>query len=674
MPLLTVIGAVSAVTLLPVQTTRAEEYSSGLDGYRRLFQVLDADVPITTEVLDRSQWPANDLLASYLELELLQHPRMMRPPTSDLRRFIRRWPDHPHAGKVLHMLDERLVDEATNAELLTWFDRRPPHAANQQKRYLMVLLANHRVDDAWHIFRDYYRNGYDLPDDLEQAAREISRQLTNDDHETRARALIEKGKGNDLPEVLSKLQDATLRDYFWTVAAARSGSKQFDAMVAKLPPQLAHSSEIWFERLENYRRHGEFLQAISMIQGPSGKYLNTEDGPRARYRLAKDLVYPRKDFANAWQILQPSLKQKEGKLSDTLWLAGWCAYKLGNKSAALEVFKRLGEEGEDLRLRSQGAIWAAVLIGIDKPEATKWLEQAGRYPESFYGFMGAEMSHPHTLQVVDETKSACDPLLERQDLRTGINRMTTLKTIGRSFHNGLEVQALADKYGLTINEQVCLATAFGDPNHAIRIATPLYFKQGLRIWAGLFPTPSWKPDMGWILDPALVWGTGRQESLFSPTVVSRSGALGLLQLMPPTAREEAKLLKMETPTPLRLRNPGYNISLGQSYLYRMLRRFNGDVVMALISYNAGPSRADHLRSDRLTKDSLNFIEDIPIQETRDYVKKVTHGMAVYRQLMYGNGSVVGVISPGRPGMQNLAPPGQFLNATLNMSNDAAKLP
>ncbi|MBF0426191.1 MAG: lytic transglycosylase domain-containing protein [Magnetococcales bacterium] len=644
------------VFLLPGRVSRAEDDTFGLDGYRRLFTVLDADIPITTDVLDRSRWPTNDLLASYLELELLSHPRMMRPLTSDLRRFVQRWPDHPHAGKVVNMLSERVADEGTQSEVLAWFDKHPPHVGSQQKRYLEALLTEHRVEEAWRLYHDYYRIGHDALDIQDRLLVELDRRLTADDHETRARALIEKGKGKDLPAVLRALSDPNLRDYFNTLAAARGGSKSFELMLAKLPLHLAQSSELWFERAEYFRRHGDLLQAISLLQGPQGKYLNAEDGQRARYRLAKDLVHPKKEFANAWLILQPSLKLREGKLSDTLWLAGWCAYKLGNKSAALEVFKRLGEEGEDPRLRSQGAIWAAVILGVDTPEAAKWLELASRNPESFYGFMGAEMSRPHTLTITDQTKPTCAPLLQRPDLQGGISRMTVLKEVGRSFHNGLEAQALAEKHGLTVNEQVCLAITFGDPNHAIRIATPLYAKQGVRIWEGLFPVPSWKPDTGWLLDPALVWGTGRQESLFSPTVVSRSGALGLLQLMPTTAKEEANLLKLDVPSPLKLRRPGYNLSLGQSYLYRMLKRFDGDLVMALISYNAGPARADNWRHDRQIKDSLTFIEEIPIQETRDYVKKVTHGLAMYRQLIYGNGSVLGLISPGRPGMRNLAPP------------------
>ncbi|MBF0136269.1 MAG: lytic transglycosylase domain-containing protein [Magnetococcales bacterium] len=653
-PVLILVVLVSG--LFPVQVMQADD-NTALDDFRRLFAYLDMDNPLPPEVFDRSRWPNNDLLTSYLELELLQHPRVARPLTVDLRSFVRRWPDHPHGGKIQRMLDERIADEGTDAEVLAWFDRRPlPAVASQQKRYLEVLLANQRQEDAWRIWRDYYRNGYDISDALDLATQVISRQLTAEDHETRARTVIQKGKANALPGVLRQIRNLDLRNYFLTLAVARSDSRQFETMVAKLPQQMAQSSELWFERVEYYRRQGAYSQAAALLQGPKGKLLNPEDSQRARYRLAKDMVYPGKDYKNAWLVLQPSSKLKNPKMSDTFWLAGWCAYKLGNRPAALEMFKRLAEEGDDLRMRSQGGIWAAVLIGIAKPEATPWLEIAGRYPESFYGFLGAEMTHPDSILPREPAEQPCGPLLERQDLQTGLNRMTILKTIGRSFHNGLEVQALAEKFGLNPSEQICLATAYGDPNHAIQVASPLYYKQGIRLWNGLYPLPSWKPDTGWILDPALVWGTSRQESLFSPAVVSRSGALGLLQLMPATAREEAQLLKMEASTPHRLRQPGYNLSLGQSYLFRMLKRFDGDLVLALISYNAGPSRAQNWRPERTLKDALNFIEDIPIHETRDYVKKVTHGYAVYHHLMYGKGSVLKVISPGKPGVQYLAAP------------------
>ncbi len=139
------------------------------------------------------------------------------------------------------------------------------------------------------------------------------------------------------------------------------------------------------------------------------------------------------------------------------------------------------------------------------------------------------------------------------------------------------------------------------------------------------------------LDPFFIAGLIRQESAFDARIESSAGAVGLMQLMPPTAREMAGQVGISY-APRALRDPGTNLRLGIRYLASMVRRFDGRAEDVLSAYNAGPSRMRTWRGDSTYQDRDVFIEHIPFQETRNYVKVVQQYARIYSAL-YGCGSL-----------------------------------
>ncbi len=130
------------------------------------------------------------------------------------------------------------------------------------------------------------------------------------------------------------------------------------------------------------------------------------------------------------------------------------------------------------------------------------------------------------------------------------------------------------------------------------------------------------------LSPELVLGVIRQESAFNPAAVSRSGARGLMQLMPATARQVAHRLAIEAADE-DLFDPEVNVRLGAAYLSRLLERF-GEPALAVAAYNAGPARVSRWL-ERVPADDLElWVEAIPFDETRRYVQHVLAFRQVYR--------------------------------------------
>jgi soluble lytic murein transglycosylase len=151
------------------------------------------------------------------------------------------------------------------------------------------------------------------------------------------------------------------------------------------------------------------------------------------------------------------------------------------------------------------------------------------------------------------------------------------------------------------------------------------------------------PQVGWPApydptappDPAFSLGIMRQESSFDVAAVSSSGARGLMQLMPPTAQGVARQLGIPASVPALTSDATHNIRLGTAYLQEVLTRFDGCLPLAAAAYNAGPTRVVQWLADNGDPRTgpigmVDWIELIPVAETRNYVQRVTENVMMYR--------------------------------------------
>ena len=162
------------------------------------------------------------------------------------------------------------------------------------------------------------------------------------------------------------------------------------------------------------------------------------------------------------------------------------------------------------------------------------------------------------------------------------------------------------------------------------------------------------------LDPAYVYGLIRQESRFVMDAQSSVGASGLMQVMPATARWTAKRIGLTDFKPHHITDRDTNIAIGSGYLKLVLDNFDGSMPMAAAAYNAGPSRPRAWRGQDGAPqvEAAIWAENIPFNETRDYVKKVLANTTLYAALISGKPqslkSRLGTVGPLRPGKSELA--------------------
>jgi soluble lytic murein transglycosylase len=156
-------------------------------------------------------------------------------------------------------------------------------------------------------------------------------------------------------------------------------------------------------------------------------------------------------------------------------------------------------------------------------------------------------------------------------------------------------------------------------------------------WEMLYPF-GWRVDVTTAaqragLDPFLVAALVREESSYYPRALSRAGARGLMQLMPATARPMAEHRGLAFAGGELLDDPGANLDIGTTFLAGLLGEFK-DPRLALAAYNAGPARVRQWWQTRRTSDLEAWVEQIPFDETRQYVKRVMLSWEEYRRL-YG---------------------------------------
>ncbi len=160
------------------------------------------------------------------------------------------------------------------------------------------------------------------------------------------------------------------------------------------------------------------------------------------------------------------------------------------------------------------------------------------------------------------------------------------------------------------------------PKEFWRLAFPLPYRASLERFTAQYN-----------IDPFLMAALIRQESEFDPQAVSVTGARGLSQIQPTTGREQAQKLKLVF-TPAKLFQPDFNLQLGTFYFDWLSKQLNGDLEAVLASYNAGMSRAKQWQKWGDFREPAEFIETIPITQTRDYVQAVRRNATAYREI-YG---------------------------------------
>jgi peptidoglycan lytic transglycosylase len=352
-------------------------------------------------------------------------------------------------------------------------------------------------------------------------------------------------------------------------------------------------------------------------------------------------------------------KSPGGKLAATAdWRAAWVAYLTGRPEAA-QLLERHIEKFPNSPFVPDALFWLGrgAEPAKDLPRARAYFAQAvARFPETYFGQLAARrlraigrapaaaldlpLSFPPAAPLPALAGSIPASAAERWaraqalgsvafDASAELELRAAYETTGEARLLLEAARAAADARQYMVGAKLARELApdlearpFGDaPEEIWRLVYPLPYSAEIETAAARAN-----------IDPMLLAGLVRQESGFDPEAVSSAGAAGLAQLLPETARKEARRLRLRY-SRKRLFEPGYNLRLGAAHLAGLLEEM-GRPEEALAAYNAGRDRVAAWRGGGPFDEPAQFVESIPFSETREYVEIVMRNADLYHRL-YG---------------------------------------
>lgn len=322
---------------------------------------------------------------------------------------------------------------------------------------------------------------------------------------------------------------------------------------------------------------------------------------------------------------------------DANWSAGLSAFQSGNMAEAARRFELVADAAPDQVSSwtlAAGAFWAARtnLLAGNPQKFAPYLKRAALHGRTFHGLVAQKMLG---MQIAPDLNL---PQLDRRraDMlkndRAG-RRALALFQLGASTAAERELFAASldadPKYIETI---LAVAQKAVLPSLSVRIGNAAWDQRDKIAGydSAMYPVPPWQPMQGFSVDKALVFGFMRQESAFNAKARSYVGAMGLMQLMPATARIVTNKFAPETAggDPW---DPSVNMSLGQGYIGSLLNDVDNNLVRTVAAYNGGPGNVARWDNTlNASADPLLYIATIPLNETRDFVHKVLANYWMYQ--------------------------------------------
>ncbi len=322
--------------------------------------------------------------------------------------------------------------------------------------------------------------------------------------------------------------------------------------------------------------------------------------------------------------------------ADLEWLSGYIALRhLDAPALALDHFQRLRAAVATPISLGRAGYWigrAQEALG-DEEAARIAYTDGGAHQTSIYGLLAAEKAGIDVDLPGDEKfpdwRKAAFAGSDLQEIGTLALRMGDLGLARRFF---VHMSESLDRTG--IGQMGAMLGELRQPYLQVMVGKAAAAR-GIVVEGPYYPLyPMADRDLP--APPELALAIARRESEFNPVVVSPAGARGLMQVMPGTARAMADALKIAYDTNDLLTDPVYNAQIGAAYLARLGDRFDGNIVLLSVGYNAGPTRARRWIEEYGDPRGLDaheivdWIETIPFRETRNYVMRVAESLPVYR--------------------------------------------
>lgn len=570
------------------------------------------------------------------------------------------WPD---ADKMRTRAEKAIaIDSFDPARTLAYFQAYPPKTPSGELRMALALNASGRRDEAYAAVRRAWTSG---PLDESEVNRVLSffpGALSLADHDARMDRLLWSNNTAAAARQLGFTSPERRAQFAARLAlrsAAVDAALQAAAVEAANPAILRTDPGYITAKATWLRKSGRVGEARALLAGPRSlsspptdaeEWLETLLTNARQADAAGDKLTAYNIAKQIDDALPPGTVVRETPLgvrddyTSLAWLAGQLAFKdLRRPAEAVRLYRAYGDAARSAQTRTKGYYWAgrAALAAGDAATANAHFADAAQHYDQFYGQLALErLGRPQprpapvpSIQVSGAERTAFD------DDRL-VRASRALGEIGAWREQSLFLRALAQKATSPADHVLAgqLAQQIGRPDLGVMIGRSAQANSLDAVEVSGFPTV--RVPAGHEGNWTFIHAITRQESQFDRAAVSHAGARGMMQLMPGTAREVAGKLGLGYDAGSLTTDTGYNMTLGSTYFQQMLSYFGGSYPLAVAAYNAGPGNVNKwLRANGDPRtgaiDILDWIEAIPIFETKNYVQRVLENAVVYDTLREG---------------------------------------
>ncbi len=563
---------------------------------------------------------------------------------ADIQAVIGFTQDWPLRGTLFVRAEAALPDDMPPAEIVRWFGSRAP--ASSLGRVLLgeALVATGDSARGIALIRQGWAAGsFDAPIESAILAKDGS-YFTPADDRARLDMLLWNNELTAARRQMARVDAATVALAGARIALATSGLAKakpaLDKVSDSTDPTLLYD---WARQLrlndQDDAAHAKLLQLApeNLARQHTARWWG-EVNAEARDALAAG------DPRMALALVDHAMLPPGDEYSEQQFLGGFISLRfLKDPARALTYFRDLGANVSRPISKSRAEYWQGRAFEAMGDTAGAYVHYrfAAAYPETFYGQLA--LARTETAPMLHLNDTAVEPAPKAQiESASLMPQMRVLADLGleRDLRLFADRQAQDFSAPARLKQFLQTLTDWGYPEIAVRLAkTSSYAGAPLVPFAYPVRTLPAYAAPGAAPPPALILALIRQETEFDPYAVSPAGARGLMQMMPDSAKKAAR----ESGLPYRLdalmSDPNYNIQLGMTEFSGHYSNWGNSIVLAAAAYNAGPNNVRRWLNangdPRTGADPVDWIEQIPFSETRNYVQRVLENMEVYKNRLAG---------------------------------------
>lgn len=549
---------------------------------------------------------------------------------------VKAWPGQ---GAMALAREKTLVKAGNiNLSVARALPARPVTDDGKLLQLMSYAAAGHKMKTVT-LLNDYWVNENFTAALENQILRRFGTLLNSTHHKARADRLLYDDRANGalrLFPYLSKSDQALVHARVSVIRRNKSAKSRLDA----LPQSAKRDPGYFFSRVQNLRRADKWLEAGKVIVKAPKDYSLLVDPKqwwierRLVSRKVLEAGYPKL----AYQIASGHTAKRTVTKVDAEFHSGWYALRfLNNPKAAFAHFQTIADISTKPLSKSRAYYWMARAKQAegDKQQAGQYYHDAARFPQTYYGQLALRSLGKNSVALPRLPNTASSRNSFERNLFVQI--IKRLNIVGQKGRTGIFYRHLGQT--MTDPGELTQLASLSDRNglHPISLQIgKLAVSRGVDVPRLAFPLGAIPGKAGITnTNKAVAYAIARQESAFNIGATSSAGALGLMQLLPETAKRTARSIAIPYKRGALTTDGAYNARLGVAFFNQMMKRFGGSYILAFAAYNAGPGRSDQwikrFGDPRLnTIDAVDWVEAIPFSETRNYVQRVMENFQVYR--------------------------------------------